>query len=134
MVSFLILELKTFRCDFVLQKCENRTARPGFQESPENFRSAKIDSESSMLAATYHILKLLRRNLGIARLELPDPESYSSQIRNRRISATKSGGPGTEPEPEGGTVGTVFPGIERGTGTVLSVKLYCTETHKNSPR
>ena len=53
------------------------------------------------------------------------------------------GGPGTEPEPETGTVGTVFPGTERGTGTagtvfqepktgtgtVLSVN--CTETHKN---
>ena len=35
------------------------------------------------------------------------------------------GGPGTEPEPETGTVGTVFAGTERGTGTaVLSVKLY----------
>ena len=27
------------------------------------------------------------------------------------------GGPGTEPEPETGTVGTVFAGTERGTGT-----------------
>ena len=31
-------------------------------------------------------------------------------------------GPGTEPEPETGTAGTIFPGTE--TGTVLSVKLY----------
>ena len=29
--------------------------------------------------------------------------------------------PGTEPEPETGTVGTVFPGTERGTGTVGTV-------------
>ena len=28
------------------------------------------------------------------------------------------GGPGNEPEPETGTVGTVFPGTESGTGTV----------------
>ena len=51
------------------------------------------------------------------------------------------GGPGTEPEPETGTVGTVFPGTERGTrtaGTVFqgpkpspSSLLHCTETHKN---
>ena len=31
------------------------------------------------------------------------------------------GGPGTEPEPENGTVGTVFPGTERGTGTAGTV-------------
>ena len=53
------------------------------------------------------------------------------------------GGPGTEPEPETGTVGTVFPGTERGTGTAGTVfqepkpelepssVLNCTETHKN---
>ena len=51
------------------------------------------------------------------------------------------GGPGTEPEPETGTVGTVFPGTERGTGTAGTVfqelkpepssLLHCTETHKN---
>ena len=33
----------------------------------------------------------------------------------------KQGGPGTEPEPETGTVGTVFPGTERGTGTAGTV-------------
>ena len=31
------------------------------------------------------------------------------------------GGPGTEPEPETGTVGTVFAGTERGTGTAGTV-------------
>ena len=50
------------------------------------------------------------------------------------------GGPGTEPEPETGTAGTVFPGTERGTGTVFqepkpepepSSLLNCTETQKN---
>ena len=30
-------------------------------------------------------------------------------------------GPGTEPEPESGTVGTVFAGTERGTGTAGTV-------------
>ena len=30
------------------------------------------------------------------------------------------GGSGSEPEPETGTVGTVFPGTETGTGTALS--------------
>ena len=55
------------------------------------------------------------------------------------------GCPGTEPEPETGTVGTVFPGTERGTGTARTVfqepkpepepssLLNCIETHKNSP-
>ena len=53
-----------------------------------------------------------------------------------------SGGPGTEPEPETGTVGTVFPGTDadRTAGTVFqepkpepepSSVLNCTETHKN---
>ena len=50
------------------------------------------------------------------------------------------GGPGTEPEPETGTVGTVFAGTERGTGTAGTVfqepkpepsSLWnCAETHK----
>ena len=43
------------------------------------------------------------------------------------LGKSLQGGPGTEPEPETGTVGTVFPRTERGTGTagtVLSVKLY----------
>ena len=53
-------------------------------------------------------------------------------------------GPGTEPEPETGTVGTVFPGTERGTGTAGTVfqepkpeppepssLSLCAETHKN---
>ena len=52
-------------------------------------------------------------------------------------------GPGTEPEPETGTVGTVFPGTERGTGSAGTVfqepkpelepssVVNCTETHKN---
>ena len=52
------------------------------------------------------------------------------------------GGPGTEPEPETGTVRTVFPGTERGTGTAGTVfqepkpepepsfLLNCTETPK----
>ena len=34
---------------------------------------------------------------------------------------TFQGGPGTEPEPETGTVGTVFAGTERGTGTAGTV-------------
>ena len=33
----------------------------------------------------------------------------------------KQGGPGAEPEPETGTVGTVFPGTERGTRTAGTV-------------
>ena len=57
--------------------------------------------------------------------------------------SNSQGGPGTEPEPETGTVGTVFPGTERGTGTAGTVfqepkpepepssLLNCTETHKN---
>ena len=59
------------------------------------------------------------------------------------LTIAARGGPGTKPEPETGTVGTVFPGTERGTrtaGTVLqepkpqpepSSLLNCTETHKN---
>ena len=44
----------------------------------------------------------------------------------------KQGGPGTEPEPETGTVGTVFAGTERGTGTAGTVFPGTeTETHKN---
>ena len=34
---------------------------------------------------------------------------------------SKQGGPGTEPELETGTVGTVFAGTERGTGTARTV-------------
>ena len=51
------------------------------------------------------------------------------------------GGPRTDPEPETGTAGTVFPGTESGTGTAGTVfqepepepsSLFnCTETHKN---
>ena len=37
-------------------------------------------------------------------------------------------GPGTEPEPETGTVGTVFPGTERGIGTAGTVFHAGTET------
>ena len=47
-----------------------------------------------------------RRELGVQKLT--------------RISL-KQGGPGTEPEPETGTVGTVFAGTERGTGTAGTV-------------
>ena len=35
----------------------------------------------------------------------------------------RQGGPGTESEPETGTVGTVFPETERGTGTTGTVFL-----------
>ena len=34
---------------------------------------------------------------------------------------TSQRGPGTEPEPETGTVGTIFAGTERGTGTAGTV-------------
>ena len=36
-------------------------------------------------------------------------------------SKTLQGGSGTEPEPETGTVGTVFPETERGTGTAGTI-------------
>ena len=36
-------------------------------------------------------------------------------------TAKMQGGSGTEPEPETGTAGTVFPGTERGTGTAGTV-------------
>ena len=53
------------------------------------------------------------------------------------------GGSGTEPEPETGTIGTVFPKTESGTGTARTIfqepnlnrnrpfLLNCTEIHKN---
>ena len=37
------------------------------------------------------------------------------------VTSQVQGGPGTEPEPETGTVGTVFAGAERGTGTAGTV-------------
>ena len=48
----------------------------------------------------------------------------------RRISELLQGGPGTEPEPETGTVGTFFPETKSGTGTAGTVKIFRTETQR----
>ena len=50
-------------------------------------------------------------------------QSATSGSRRKRAQrrAEKQDGPGTQPEPETGTVGTIFPETERGTGTVGTV-------------
>ena len=49
------------------------------------------------------------------------PDTIRWTLFRCSLRGSLQGGPGTEPEPETGTVGTVFPGTERGTGTAGTV-------------
>ena len=47
--------------------------------------------------------------------------SLEQFVCNSNLARNNQGGSGTEPEPETGTVGTVFPETEGGTGTAGTV-------------
>ena len=52
---------------------------------------------------------------------LTDCKPRSSTVSKKAPTVSKTGGPGTEPDPETGSVGTVFPETESGTGTAGTV-------------
>ena len=72
-------------------------------------------------------LELFRKFFGAVRAifwlwgSLGGPERWHAINTNRLDYFSPQGGPGTKPEPETGTVGTVFAGTERGTGTTGTV-------------
>ena len=61
------------------------------------------------------------RNFQIRHLEVLDPLFPTPLLAFFNVVAKLQGGSGTEPEPETGTVGTVFPETESGTGTAGTV-------------
>ena len=73
--------------------------------------------ESPWSSPTSAVLWPLRHKNRIAKSQWPRRAASRLTTISLHKSQGFQGGPGAEPEPETGTVGTVFPGTERGTGT-----------------